>query len=121
MNRFEGNKREVGMVILLSIVTCGIYMLYWMYDTTRLLANFNEDYDTNPGLVVIFTILTCGIYGIYWWYKISMMFVTSQQLVQMDYISDNSTLLLILSISQFSIIGVAILQSDLNKFWDALN
>lgn len=121
MSYFAGNKREIGMVVLLSIVTCGIYALYWMYDTTKLLADFNEDYQTNPGLVVIFTIITCGLYGIYWWYKIAQMFITSQQIAQMDYISDNSVLFLILAIFQFSIIGMAILQSDLNKFWDALD
>lgn len=120
MNQFSGNKRQIGMIILLSILTCGIYYFVWLYQTTEMLAEFNQDNDTNGGMVVFLTIITCGLYGIYWWYKIGLMFIESQQRAGRTYITDNKGLLLILSIFQLSIIGMAIFQTDLNNFWDSL-
>jgi hypothetical protein len=112
------NKKSVGLVILFSIITCGIYMLYWIYDTTRQLATYNRDEQTSPGLTVVFCIITCGIYTIYWWYKIGGMFIRSQKSTGVKLYTDNRVLFVILSIFGFGIISQAILQADLNRFWD---
>lgn len=120
MESFAGNKRSVAMIIVLSFLTCGIYYLIWVYQTTEMIARFNRDQETSAGIVVLLHLITCGIYGIYWWYKISQMFIESQQHVGRPYINDNKVLLLILSIFGFSVVGMAILQSDLNNFWDSL-
>ena len=121
MRRFEGNKRSLGMVVLLTILTCGIYYLVWVYQTTEMLAQFNQDQQTDGTMVVILHIVTCGLYGLYWWYKISQMFVTSQKLAGRQLFNDNAVLLIILSLFGCSIISMVILQSDLNNFWDALD
>lgn len=112
------NKKSVGLVVLFSIITCGIYTLFWMYDITRQLSEYNEDYTTSPGLVVVFSIITCGIYTIYWWYKVGGMFIRAQRKAQGKMISDNRILFLILAIFGFGIISQAILQADLNRFWE---
>ncbi|MDR0920877.1 MAG: DUF4234 domain-containing protein [Lactobacillales bacterium] len=117
----NSNKKSVPLVILLIIVTCGIYTFYWMYDTTRMLADANDDRSTNPGLVVVFSIITCGFYTLYWWYKIGGMFVDAQQKRNIRPVVDNKILLLILSVFGFSIVSAGILQSDLNRFWDKLD
>lgn len=64
-------KRSIPPYIILSLVTCGIFGLFWM-------ATLNDDVnavlghtdDTSGGLVVLLGIVTCGIYAIYWNYKI---------------------------------------------------
>ena len=60
-------KRSIGVAILLSIVTCGIYGIYWMVvvtdDTNKAI---NDPNGTSGGIAVLLSIVTCGIYGIYW-------------------------------------------------------
>lgn len=55
-------KRSIGLAILFTILTCGIYGLYWMVqltDESRMLAG---DMDaTSGGMVLLFSIITCGI------------------------------------------------------------
>ena len=62
-------KKSIGMCILLSVITCGIYSLYWVYtlqeDTNRLTMNNTEP---TGGMVVLLDIVTCEIYIVYWSY-----------------------------------------------------
>ncbi|MCU7699668.1 DUF4234 domain-containing protein [Enterococcus gallinarum] len=67
------------MVILLTIITCGIYSLFWLYQTTQDLTEYSEDYRLTPGMSVLLTIITCGLYQIYWWYRIADIFITAQE------------------------------------------
>lgn len=64
-------KRSIGMCIVLSIITCGIYALYWFVvltdDTNRMLDDAQNE--TSGGMALLFTIITCNIYGLYWMYK----------------------------------------------------
>lgn len=59
--------------LLLGIVTCGIYDLYFIY---KLAQDVNKicdgDGDNTPGLAAFFflTLITCGIYSYYWYYKL---------------------------------------------------
>ena len=62
--------RSIPLCIVLSLVTCGIYSLYWIYkmnDEINYLSGETEG--TSGGLVLIYSILTCGIYTIYWGYR----------------------------------------------------
>lgn len=63
-------KRNIGVNVLLSIVTCGIYGLYWMYtltEDTNYITRNRDDF--SGGIVVLLNIVTCGIFGVYWAYK----------------------------------------------------
>ncbi len=107
--------RSIVTCILLSIVTCGIYLYVWLY-------NLNEDMrrvtgDTNApsgGVVILLSLVTCGIYMIYWMYK---------QGDAIDRIKaarglpngNSGILYLILSIFGLSIVSMALLQDELNK------
>lgn len=63
-------QRNIVVCILLSIVTCGIYMYYWIYKISEELKQLSGD-DSLPdgGIAILLTLLTCGIYLIYWHYK----------------------------------------------------
>ena len=55
--------RSILTVILLSIFTCGIYLIYWMYVTTEELnANDPTEPLTNYIVAIILSIVTCFIY-----------------------------------------------------------
>lgn len=61
--------RSIPMAIILSIITCGIYGIYWMYCLVNDLNTASgRENDTSGGMVILFSIITCGIYGIYWYY-----------------------------------------------------
>ncbi|MBO5101695.1 MAG: DUF4234 domain-containing protein, partial [Clostridia bacterium] len=62
-------KREIVACIIFSIITCGIYLLYWMYkmnDEINAITGTRDD--TSGGIVILLIIVTCGLYGIYWSY-----------------------------------------------------
>ena len=104
--------RSIPLCVILSIITCGIYGIYWMVklndEINALAGNPNG---TSGGMVVLFTFLTCGIYGIYWNYRMGE---------ECDEIKrqNNSTgiLFLVLSLVGFSIVNFCLMQDTLNKY-----
>lgn len=88
-----------------------------MYQTTRDLNEYTNDYRLSPGTVILLTIITCGIYGIYWWYRINDLFIKAQQKVGYKVYNDNKVLFIVLSLFGLNIVNMAILQSDLNLLW----
>lgn len=110
-------KRDIAVAVILSIVTCGIYGLYWFVVMTDESNRVSGDNTTSGGIALLLTIVTCGIYGIYWNYKMGKKMYEAGQNYNKD-ISDNSILYLLLSIFGFSIVNYCLIQSDLNKFSD---
>ena len=114
-------KRSIPLCIVLSIVTCGIYGIYWfvkLTDDTNQLAN--DPNATSGGIAFLLTLVTCGIYGIYWAYK---------QGEKLDNIkaqrglptSNQSILYLILELFGLGIIAYALMQDEINKYLDFNN
>ena len=67
----EIGKRNIAACVVFSIITCGIYGLYWLYKLNEEVnAITGHEDDTSGGIVILFSIITCGIYGVYWAYKI---------------------------------------------------
>lgn len=64
--------RNFWTMFLLSLITCGIYGIWFWY---KMVEDINEICDgdgkksPNYIIVLLLTIVTCGIYGIYWWYR----------------------------------------------------
>ena len=112
----RGKVRSVFGLIFLSIITCGIYHLYWLYATTSELNDYIGDYDTSGGAVILYGLLTCGIYFIYWYYKVGKRILKAQKIANQEQ-SDDSVLYLILCLFGLSIVSSAIIQSNLNKIW----
>ncbi len=108
--------RDIAIAIILSIVTCGIYGIFWIISLTND-ANKVSDRptDTSGGMVILLTLITCGIYGIYWNYKMGQKIYEAGQRYNKS-ISDNSVLYLVLSLFGLQIVNYALMQSDLNKF-----
>ncbi len=65
-----GTKRNVVISLILSIVTCGFYAIYWHIMLTDEINAITEDKHATSGLMtLIFCIITCGFYALYWAYK----------------------------------------------------
>ena len=108
-------RRNIAVCIVLTLVTCGIYGIYWIVCLTNDVNTVSGDVNgTSGGMVVLLTIVTCGIYGIYWAYK---------QGEKLDFTKNNrgipssnsGVLYLILQIFGFGIIAYALMQNALNK------
>jgi hypothetical protein len=107
------HKRSVGMAILLSLVTCGIYGFFWMYSLADDLIAYNSEEDS-AGTEILLGIISCGVYFYYWYYKMGKR-VYNAQLKAHGEASDESVLYLILAIFGLGIISQSIMQSKVNK------
>lgn len=106
------NKRSIGICILLSLITCGIYGIYWMYllvKNTRSIQK-NTDKCTGEMLCLIFV----PFYSLYWWYTRGEK--VRQGFAEHDYnATGGGVVYLVLAIFGLSIVSMAIMQSDFNS------
>jgi len=112
-----GEKREPVLVLLLPLVTCGIYVFYWWYVTGTEIKNAVGREDINPGLDLLLGILTCGIYYIYLSYRDSQMLLAMQDRVGLPR-NDISIIAMVLYLV-FAPVTLFLIQTELNKIWDA--
>lgn len=115
---FTGERREPVMVLIFSLLTCGIYMFYWWYTVGTEIKNALNREDINPSLDIILSLVTCGLYTLYLFYKYPKLMTEMQERVGMPR-NDVSTTSLILAIFGLGIVSVLIIQSELNNIWNA--
>lgn len=107
-------KRSIAVCIILSIVTCGIYGIYWYICLNNDTNTASNTFGTSGGMVVLLTFVTCGIYGFYWAFKQGEKLDAAKNSRGIP--SSNSGILyLILSLFGFSIVAWALMQNELNK------
>lgn len=107
-------KREIVTAILLTIVTCGIYGIYWFVKLTDESNEVSGSDAASGALAIVYTLITCGIYTIYWNYKMGQKMHEAGKRYGIE-IADNSVLYLILSIFGLGIVNYCLIQSDLNR------
>lgn len=103
-------KRSVGMGIVLSILTCGLYSIYWIYVLI-------DDYcdvlqiPREGGKYILLSIVTCGLYSIYFSYKMGE---------RVEFLSgkNDAIMYLLCSIFGLGIINVAVWQNEMNTWID---
>lgn len=110
-------RRNPVLVLIFSMITCGIYYFYWIYQTSEALRPFNRNDNLTPALELLLCIL-CAPYIIYWNYKYGKIIFEVQRELEMPYPEDNTILYLILSILGLGLVGAIIMQASLNKTWD---
>lgn len=109
-------ERNIGVSIILTIFTCGIYGIFWFISLTDEIRNASEDSNLpSGGMAFLLTLVTCGIYGLFWAYQMGKGLASAHRLAGDTVVSDNSILYLILQIFGFGIINFAIMQNDLNQ------
>ena len=111
LSRFGIAPRSIPLCIIFSLITCGIYGIYWMIklnDEVNIVSG--EPQATSGGIVFLLTVVTCGIFGLYWRYK------RGERCDRIKGMNGNSGILyLILGIVGFSIISYCLMQDTLNK------
>ena len=106
--------RNIALCIVFSIITFGIYSIYWMVVLNNEIADAaGEPPIVSGGLLVLLTIVTCGIYGIYWAYKQGEKLEKIREMCGRPS-GDMQLLLLILALF-IAIVALVIMQSELNQ------
>lgn len=91
--------------VLLSLVTCGIYDLYFIYKLTQdinIVCNGDGDETPGFGMFILLSIVTCGIYTYYWYYKLGDRMQKNGPRYQVAINESGSTILLLLLINLIS-------------------
>ena len=107
-------KRDIVVSIILSLVTCGIYSIYWFVVLTDEVKAAADDQNFQSGVVAfLLTLITCGIYGLYWAYQMGKLMEKAQQNNNLP-AKDNSVLYLVLDLFGLGIVDQILIQNDLN-------
>ncbi len=113
----KGVVRSPASVIIFSVLTCGIYTIVWIYKFGSELKAYSGKEDLDPGLDLLLSIV-CFPYIIYWSYKYGKAMEDAQKKAGIAS-SDDSLLYLILSLLGLFVVTMAIMQSNMNKVWNA--
>ena len=107
-------QKSLPLCIVLSIVTCGIYGIYWFIcmtnDSNQL---SNQTNAPSGGIAFLLTLVTCNIYGIYWAYKMGEKL--DQAKTQRGIPSSNSNVLYLVLELLMPIVGWALMQTEINR------
>ena len=103
----------------MSIVTCGIYSLYWFIVVTDDAKNVSNDVEgASGGTALLLSIITCNIYGFYWAYKQGERLDNARYMRGMAGGGNSNILFLLLQIFGLGIVNYIIMQDILNKISD---
>ena len=107
-------KRNIAVCIILSIVTCGIYGLYWIYKMAEDINTIRQDPNaTSPGMVLVLSIVTCDIYLLFWLYKAGET-IDNTLVMQGRQAGNKGILYLLLAVFGLGIVSYGLLQNDIN-------
>lgn len=103
--------RDLVKAIILTVVTCGIYGIFWFVSLTNELNMLcKENGDKSGGTCFLLSLVTCGIYSLIWAYKYG------NKKDKITGRNDNSGLIyLVLSIFGVGIVAYVLLQDAVNK------
>ena len=108
-------KRNIIVAVILSIITFGLYGLYWQIKITDEAHELSESETTaSGGMAVLFTICTFGLYFFYWVYKITKELNDAKAIREMDYDESAPTFYLILTLVGFGIVSIILMQLSIN-------
>ena len=108
-------KRNVALCVVFTIITFGIYGIYWFVkinnDTNELA---NPPKKTSGIVAILLIIVTCGIYGLYWAYKVGKLLDTALESRGMP-AKNGGVIYLILSVIGLSFVAWILMQNTINS------
>lgn len=110
-------KRNIALCVVLSLVTFGIYGIYWFIKLTDESNDVSGTPTASGGKAFLFSLITCSIYSFYWMYKLGEKIDTAKSNRGMAS-SSSGVLYLVLSIFGLGIVSYCLAQNELNKLAD---
>lgn len=120
-------RRDPAIVLLLGILTCGFYLIYWylkMYEDVEAVTGETPT-GNSFGLDLALVVITCLVYGIWVDYRLSQQLYAAAVERQVPNATDTTMPVLVLDIAQFVTGGIAgmvtpmLHQEQLNKIVQA--
>ncbi len=108
------NQRSIATAIILTLITCGIYGIYWFIVLTNDVGRLSGDHDFTGGKHFLLTLVTCGIWSFIWAYQAGKHLEEAQRQRGL-HATDNSVLYIILTFFGLGIVTYALVQLDVNK------
>lgn len=109
---------SIAVSLILTLVTCGLFGLYWQYKQMQTLNRWLEREEFSFVTWLLLTIITCGLFAIYYEYKMAK----GINEVQYDYefiVNDDVALLcVLLTAIGLGFVSLAIQQGEINKFYN---
>lgn len=103
--------RNIALCIIFSIITCGIYAIYWMIKMNDEINTLSGERNaTSGGMVFLFSLITCNIYQYYWLYKMG----ERVSRIKKAQNGDDKILYMLLGIFGLAIVSYGIMQSEIN-------
>lgn len=109
------HRRDVAAGIFFTVITCGIYNIFWNYRQMKALNALLGREEFIFGKWALFSLLTCGLYHIYVEYRMGA--ELQQWLVQNSRaVTSNLAIIgLVLSLLGLTVITDAVYQHEINK------
>lgn len=108
-------KRSIGWAIFFSIITIGLYGLYWqMRITDEAHTLCGRRTCASGGMAVVYTVCSFGIYFFYWVYKIGEEMNLAKGKRGMQYDDNSPMFFLVMTLFGFGFIPVILFQSGIN-------
>lgn len=105
-------KRSIGICIALSIITFGIYFIYWEYLLVKNTRAIQKNDSSCTGEMLCLVLVP--FYHLYWWFTHGK--IVKDMLTKHGYsVSSNEMAYLVLEICGLNIVSAAIMQNDFNS------
>jgi hypothetical protein len=111
-------RRSVGLSLILTLITCGIYGIYWFIVLTNDVGRLSGDTSFTGGKHFLLTLITCGIWSFVWSYQLGKNIAAAQERMGFR-VTDNSVIYLVLNIFGLGIVNYALAQSEVNRLVEA--
>lgn len=109
--------RNILVCILLSIITCGIYGLYWIYVMNDDTNTLGGESDAFGGVaVILLSIITCNIYLWYWLYKRGKLLENAARRYGRQPDSNMGIVYLVLGVIGLNVVSYALIQNEVNRY-----
>ncbi|MGI9515872.1 MAG: DUF4234 domain-containing protein [Pirellulaceae bacterium] len=109
---------NIAVGIILTIITCGIYGLFWQYKQMAALNDFLGHKEYDFWMWFLLSIITCGIFAMYYEYKMADSINQVKQGRGRHADPNLPLICLFLSIFGLGIVSLAIQQNEINLLYN---
>ncbi len=106
-----GTNRNIAVCILLSLVTCGIYGIYWFIKLNDEINSLSGQEGKSGGMVILLTMVTFGVYGIIWYYQMGKKI----DIIKGQPGGSTHIIFLVLALCGLGIVNYGMMQDTINK------
>lgn len=118
INYSDDKVRSIPVDIILTLVTCGLYNLYWNYKQMKSCNELLGRDEFSWGTWLLLSLVTCGIYHVYYQYKMGESLYLIEKFENVPVFDNLPMISLLGTLFGFSIVVDAIHQDQINKIYE---